>query len=410
MLSLKNLNKKVLIIVSAVLVGSILVAFFAYRASSTLQKSAVATPTPTRQVTATPSPSLAVDPTPAATPTVSPTADPAKILGVDTDPQTSFPGISWVRIGYPTCGWGNLTGSVLKSTIQNYHNQGIHVLLITCQPATVGPRLFNTQQIADIALSGADAIQCGNEEMKMDRLTAYVAPADFARYYDLCTSAVETAHPGTPVLLGALDPQVGGVDFQGLYNQVSYLDQMQTAMNTQVHPGGNWSWRAQVLGLIDSWHNGYPSQYVNSLYGLFAFWAQQFHVDLDSGALGKHIWVVEGTGCFKGCGINPDSSYEVAVSHILTLVTDVRTAMRYHVPFFYFSNKDFVQTGVIWPIGILDLNGHPKPIRQDLSMGARTLNLSCSSGQVSVADQQQLLVRLYQGCSLPDNYISILTS
>ena len=407
--SLDKLKGRALIIITAVLVGSILVTFFAYHIASTSSTAAV---TPTAQITDAPATSPTV-PTRALrtpTPTISPTLNPRSILGVNGNPGTFYPGIFWVRLGYPTCGWGNLRGNVLQQTIQDYHNRGFHVLLITCQPGASGPRLFNTQQLDDIAQGGADAVQCGNEEMKLNALTTYVQPADFARYFDLCQHAVHAVQPNVPVLLGALDPQVGGVDFQGLYNQVSYLDQVQTAMNTQIHPGGNWTWRSQALGLIDSWHNGYPSQYVNSLYGLFVFWAQQFHVDLNSGALGKHIWVVEGTGCFKGCGVDPSNSYQVAVSHILTLTTDVQTTMQYHIPFFYFNDRDFILSGETWPIGILDLNGHAKPIRQDLPMGARTLTLACHSGQVSVADQEKLLAKLYQGCSLPGDYIATLTS
>ena len=100
------------------------------------------------------------------------------------------------------------------------------------------------------------------------------------------------------------------------------------------------------MGLIDSWHNGYPSQSVNSLYGLFNFWSQQFGVDLGSGGLGKHLWVIEGTGCIYGCGIATDG-YDVAVSHILTPITDVQTAMRYKVPFFYFSARDFIRRVIL---------------------------------------------------------------
>ncbi|MGH2494609.1 MAG: hypothetical protein ACRDIV_07875, partial [Ktedonobacteraceae bacterium] len=118
----------------------------------------------------------------------------------------------------------------------------------------------------------------------------------------------------------------------------------------------------------------------------------------------------EGTGCFKGCGIDQFSSYQVAVSHILTLITDAQTTMRYKVPFFYFSDRDFIQDGEYWPIGILDTLGHPKPVRQDLGMGARTLNMSCSNGQFNAVTQEQLLAKLYQGCSLPSNYLGIVTS
>ena len=410
MSSLKGLKKRSLVIFTAILLSSVLVTFFAYHIASTSQKSTAASPSPTGKAKATPSPLPTPTPVLSPSPTVSPTANPGSILGVDTYPGTFFEGIFWVRLGYPTCGWGNLTGDTLRNAIQDYHNRGYHVLLITCQPAASGPLLYNTQQLDDVAQGGADAVQCGNEEIKINALTRYVPPANFARYFDLCVREVHAVQPNIPVLLGALDPQVGGVDYQGLYNQVNYLDAMQSAMNTQVHPGGNWTWRSQVLGLIDSWHNGYPNQYVNSLYGLFVFWAQQFHIVLNSGELGKHLWVVEGTGCFKGCGIDPSSPYQVAVSHILTLITDVLTTMRYHVPYFYFSDRDFIQSGVRWPIGILDLNGHAKPIRQDLPMGARTLTLSCSNGHVLVTDQEQLLSKLYQGCSLPANYVAILTS
>ena len=336
--------------------------------------------------------------------------NPATVLGVDSDPGTYYAGIHWVRLGYPTCGWGDLSGNHLKTTMRNYHNLGLHVLLIICQAAPSGPRLFAQQQFTDVAQSNADAVQCGNEEMKQNSLTTYVNPSDFARFYDLCSGAVHHLQPNTPVLLGALDPHVGGIDYGPLNYQASYLDQVQAAMNSQVHPGGNWSWRSQIVGLIDSWHNGYPNQNTNSLYWLFVFWAQQFHVDLNSGQLGKHLWVVEGTGCFKGCGIDPYSSYQVAVSHILTLVIDAQTTTRYNVPFFYFSSRDFIQSGEYWPIGILDLNGRPKPIRQDLSLGARVLSMSCSGGQVNVTTQVQLLAALYQRCSLPGNYLAILTN
>jgi hypothetical protein len=185
---------------------------------------------------------------------------------------------------------------------------------------------------------------------------------------------------------------------------------MEKAMNTTVHPGGNWSWRSQTVGLIDSWHNGYPSQSVNNLYYLFIFWAQQFHVNLNSGDLGKHLWVIEGTGCVHGCGINADSPRDVAISHILTLITDVQTTLRYQVPFFYFSARDFFLAGASWPMGVRDTKGRPKPLRQDLAMGARTLTMSCASGKVTVVTQEQLLASLYNGCTLPDNYVNILTS
>src|SRR5579875_3468378 len=340
-------------------------------------------------------------PTPIPTPL--PAESPAQILGIQSAPGQNYPGIGWVRLGYPSCGWGNLYGSVLRDTIANYHRQGIRVLLTICQGQD-NASLYNTQPLQDAAQGGADAVQCGNEEMKQDDSSVsflYIKPQDFAKFYDLCQQAVHAVNPNTPVLLGSLDPHVGGVDYQPLLNQVAYLNAMQQAMNTLVHPGGHWDWHTQTLGLIDSWHNGYPGDYVNNLYGLLTFWAQQFGIDLNSGKLGEHIWIVEGTGCFQGCGLNVYNPTEIAIAHILSLISDVRTAMSYRVPFFYFSGQDFIIDGQLWPIGVVDVGGHPKPLRQDLGMGARTLTLSCPQGAVQVQTQPALLGALYRGCQLP---------
>ena len=399
---LSNSSKgRFLLIFTLVLVGSVLLA------SCGPVRNIIAQATPTATLIPTPTP--IVTPTLIPTPT-SPPLPPAPTLGVEGDPQTTYPGIPWVRIGYPTCGNGNLSGSLLKSTILHYHDQGIRVLLTICQQST-GPSLFDPAPLNDVAQGGADAVQCGNEEMKYDPpYTRYIAPADFARYFDLCEHAMHAVRPNIPVLLGSLDPHVGGIDYGPLASQVDYLNAMQYAMNTEVHPGGNWNWRTQTLGLIDSWHNGYPSTNTNSLYWLFVFWAQQFNVDLNSGALGKHIWVVEGTGCYKGCGIDPTNPYQVAVSHILTLITDVQTTLTYKVPFFYFSGKDIPSSDGVAPFGIDDINGHPKPLRQDLPMGARSLTMSCSKGQDTIVNQEQLLADLYRNCTLPGNYFDILVS
>jgi hypothetical protein len=396
---LKHLQRRSLILLASVLVGLIVLAAIAYVVLVVRQPSH-----PTKQ-------------TQHATPTVHPSVlatspvvqKPGEILGIEGGPVPSFAGIPWTRLSYPTCVGGNLTGDVLKQTIQGYHQQGVRVLLLVCQTAN-DARLFDTTLLADVAQGNADAVQCGNEQMKQDPNTIFISPENFAKFYDLCEHAMHAVRPDIPVLLGSLDPHVGGIDYQPLLSQVSYLDDVQRAMNSTVHPGGTWDWHAQAIGLIDSWHNGYPDQGVNSLSALFAFWAQQFHVDLNGGELGKHLWVIEGTGCFKGCGIDVTSSYQVAVSHILTLITDVQTATRYQIPFFYFSGRDFVASGLYWPIGVLNLEGNPKPIRQDLPMGARKLTLSCPEGPVSVVDQQQLLTRLYNKCTLPSNYVDILMS
>ncbi|HVB24019.1 MAG TPA: hypothetical protein VNG51_18930 [Ktedonobacteraceae bacterium] len=392
---------------SIVLVATILIAFVVYHiigGANVAQALVNATPTPTTApITATGVPTTNG---PTALP---PVQNPGSILGIDGKPTINYPGISWIRLGYPTCGNSSNSGKKLQANIEQYHAQGIRVMLTFCQSST-GAGLFDTQQLNDAAQGGADAVQCGNEQMKQNAATMYIAPADFAKFYDLCESAMHAVNPNIPVILGSLDPQLAGTNYQQMQSQIDYLNQMQQAMNTQVHPGGHWDWHTQIIGLIDSWHNGYPNAYTNNLYGLFAFWAQQLHVNLNSGTLGKHLWVIEGTGCFKDCGIDASSAYQVAVSHILTLITDVQTTMKYHVPFFYFSGTDFNLDGVLWPIGVLNTQNQSKPLRQDLAPGARKLTLTCSSGQVTVADQETLLAKLYSGCTLPSNYASILTS
>jgi hypothetical protein len=345
---------------------------------------------------------------PVATPSVA--FRPGTVLGIQGESSTfnSYPGIPWVRLSYPTCVASDLHGQVLKDAISTYHTQGIHILLTYCQ--TNGTSLFDMNGFNDIAQAGADAVQCGNEQMKQSATTLYVTPDRFARFFDLCQSAVHAQHPTIPVILGSMDPLVVPDDDAKLMNQVHYLDAMQSAMNASVRPGGGWNWRSQVLGLIDSWHNGYPDANTNNLAQLFAFWAQQLHIGINSGNLGNHLWVVEGTGCVNGCGIDANNPRDVAVSHILTLVTDVKTTVGYGVPFFYFSGKDFYTPQIGWIFGVLDVNGHSKPLRQDLKMGAVKLDLSCSSGKIVVADQEQLLAKLYSGCKLPADYTSTLQS
>ncbi|TMD46514.1 MAG: hypothetical protein E6I93_15180 [Chloroflexi bacterium] len=266
------MKRKFLIILATVLVGSIMLAACQGQIGGT-----TGTATPSR-----------ISPTP---------SGPEKILGIqgDASTTTSYPGIPWVRLSYPTCVSSNLSGQVLKDTIRIYHNQGMHVMLTYCQ--TSGDSLFDTSRLNDASQAGADAVQCGNEQMKQSTTTLYVTPERFAKFFDLCQSAVHTVQPDIPIILGAMDPLVVPNDNAQLMNQVQYLNTMQSAMNSSVHPGGNWDWHSQVLGLIDSWHNGYPNPDTNNLYQLYNFWAQQLHVDINSGDLGKHLWVVEGTGC-----------------------------------------------------------------------------------------------------------------
>lgn len=412
MKNVSMLKKPSSIILIIVLISSILLTTLAYRlVLTTKPQRDTQTTNSGSTVTASPSSTDSSGPLP----TLPPVESPSKVLGIDAKPTTYHAGIFWVRIGYPNCGWGNLRGNVLKSTVTMYHHQGTRVLLTFCQDGN-SAHLFDAASLFDAAQGLSDAVQCGNEEMKNDPSVAFlhVSPENFARFYDLCQYEVHAIRPDIPVLLGSLDPHVGGVDTQPLIDQVNYLNQMQQAMNTNVHPGGHWNWRSQILGLIDSWHNGWsnggPDASVNSLAHLFEFWAQQFNVDLASGALGKHLWVAEGTGCFKDCGIDINNAAQVAISHTLTLIIDVQTAMKYSIPFFYFSGADFDSVGYRWPIGVLDIHGKPKPIRQDLTIGARSLALSCPSGRVSVVDQETLLAKLYSGCTPPVNYESIIAS
>jgi hypothetical protein len=365
-------------------------------------------PTPKHTPKPTPTPTFTPPPTPDPTPTYPAVVPPAKVLGIVAETTNPFKEIPWVRVSYTTCIKSGPSGDGLKSTIAKFHSIGVRVMLSVCQWAT-DARLYNTSILNDAAQGGADAVQCGNEQMKFGPFNRGVSAAVFAKFYDLCQQAMHAVRPEIPIIIGSNDPHVGGHDYAPLYDEVGYFNSMQYAMNTSVHPGGHWNWRSQTIGLIDSWHNGYPSQGINSLYYLYLFWAQQFGVDPGSGALGKHLWVIEGTGCIFGCGIATDA-YDVAVSHILTLITDVQTSMRYKVPFFYFSASDFASQGEFWPMGVRTVNNHPKPLRQDLSMGARTLSMSCPSGHVTISSQEQLLATLYNGCNLPGNYIGILES
>nr|BBH94633.1 hypothetical protein KTA_28320 [Thermogemmatispora argillosa] len=415
MISRSTLKRSTLLLSVAIMLSSVALTALAYRVALAGIEGKDATPTPVPMAqqptpTPTPAPTLTATPTPTPTPTPSPTRNPATILGVEGRIAAAAGGISWVRLGAHSCGAAGLQGTALKQAIASMHAAGFHVLLTLCQPSAGPPRLYDPNIIQDAASAGADAVQCGNEQMKLDAWTTYVTPERFARFYDLCAQAVHTYDPGAKVILGSVDPLVVPNDYSKLMGRVAYLNEMQTAMNTLVHPGGHWDWHTQTLGLIDSWHNGYPGDYVNNLYGLLTFWAQQFGIDLNSGKLGEHIWIVEGTGCFQGCGLNVYNPTEIAIAHILSLITDVRTAMSYRVPFFYFSGQDFIIDGQLWPIGVVDVDGHPKPLRQDLGMGARSLTLSCPRGAVEVETQPALLGALYRGCQLPANYYSILAS
>src|SRR3989442_10186598 len=171
---------------------------------------------------------------------------PVSVLGIVADTQQPFVGLPWVRVGYGTCFDKSMEGTLLKTTISQFHSQGVRVLLSLCQWAT-DSQLFNTRIVHDAAQGEADAVQCGNEQMKSGSYNRYVPPAIFAKFFDMCQQAMHAVRPGIPIILGALDPHVGGVDYYPLLQQVHYLNAMQDAMNTSMHPGGHWNCRSQIV-------------------------------------------------------------------------------------------------------------------------------------------------------------------
>src|SRR5437764_14678120 len=106
-------------------------------------------------------------------------------LGIQSDAQTFYPGMGWLRLAYATCGNSNLRGLVLQETIRAYHLRGIQILLDICQPSL--NVILNPSYLQDAAVGRADAVQCGNEQMKYHPPdTLYVPPDLYARFYDLC--------------------------------------------------------------------------------------------------------------------------------------------------------------------------------------------------------------------------------
>ena len=235
---LKDIKTSAMIVFVVVLLGSFFLATLSYHLLVTT------TPTVTAATSTVPvatTPPVVVTTT--STANYPPPVPPASVLGIVADAQTAFESIPWVRLGYYTCGTNNVQGDVLKKTVESYHRQGVRVLLSVCQWAT-DTGLFDTTILNDAAQGGSDAVQCGNEEMKSGAFNRYITPQNFARFFDLCERVMHAVRPEIPIILGALDPHVGGIDYQPLLDQVKYLNDMQTTMNTSVHPGGNWSWRS----------------------------------------------------------------------------------------------------------------------------------------------------------------------
>src|SRR5436309_1369642 len=98
---------------------------------------------------------------------------PVSVLGIMADKQQPLVGIPWVRLGYATCFDQSMKGVLLKTTIAHFHKQGVRVLLSLCQWAT-DAKLFNKTILHDVAQARADAVQCGNEQMKSGPYNRYV--------------------------------------------------------------------------------------------------------------------------------------------------------------------------------------------------------------------------------------------
>src|SRR5260370_28379897 len=195
---LNDLQKRFLVILSVFLVTGIVLALVSYQVFPVGSIQATKA-NEIHRVTA------AV--TPSATPPPVTVLNPSSVLGIESGPLSQYPGISWTRISYKTCG-GHNDGTRLKNTIQLYHSQGGHVLILLCQHP--GQHLLNMLWFNDVAQAGADAVACGNEEMKHNTYPTYLSPLDFSRFFHLCERAVHAAPPGIPLLLGSLDPHVGG--------------------------------------------------------------------------------------------------------------------------------------------------------------------------------------------------------
>ena len=194
----RNFQRRTLIILTVVVLASLFLASCSSPGTATVAK----TPVPTHTPTPTPSPTPNPTPTPDPTPTYPPLVSPSQVLGVVADTQTPFKGIPWVRVSYATC-VGTTKGAALKNTIAQFHSQGVRVMLSLCQWAT-DLRLYDMSIINDAAQGGADAVQCGNEQMKAGQYNRYVPPAIFAKFFDLCGQAM---HACAPVFRSLLVPR-----------------------------------------------------------------------------------------------------------------------------------------------------------------------------------------------------------
>src|SRR5215831_11336434 len=189
MMRLNDLQKRLLIILTFVTIACILLTVSGYELIPLIWESETASNhpgTPTASVTPT------VPPTPSPTALPYLPVDPKAVLGIDSGPPSLYPGIGWTRLSYRTCGT-ILSGGRLQRLVQRYRSQGVRVLLLLCQRP--GLQLLDANRFNDAAHSGADAIACGNEQMKHNTYSTYVDPANFARFFDLCERTVHAVNP-----------------------------------------------------------------------------------------------------------------------------------------------------------------------------------------------------------------------
>src|SRR5882757_6175824 len=154
-------NKKryaIFALLAVLLVVLSVVAYQLVLASKNTSKPQVVVHKPTSIPTPSPTPSPTPKPTPTPFPVLPIVQDTRQIMGVEGDATSSYAGIPWVRLAYPTCGSGHLSGNTLKQTVAHFHTRGIRVLLTVCQ----GPndsRLYKAGQLTDAAQGHADAVQ-----------------------------------------------------------------------------------------------------------------------------------------------------------------------------------------------------------------------------------------------------------
>lgn len=129
---MRRLNRKVLILFVAVLAVGILLAWHDQMAYAAARKPTVKT----------------------------------HILGIQSDGQIPYPGISWLRLSYTTCGNSTLSGQVLQDTIRSYHEQGIRILLVVCQPDL--STILDPTYLKDAAQGRADAVHGNPKPLRQD--------------------------------------------------------------------------------------------------------------------------------------------------------------------------------------------------------------------------------------------------